>query len=185
MEVVRMQAGEFDSSGRRRPVPKEGDTFVVEVDSVIYAIGQKPDISFLPKERGDIETAKGDTFKTTGRFKTRTKEAGVFAGGDALTGPAFVVTAIDAGHKAAREIDEYIREKNGEPAWQAPDEEVIEIPRDIEEDIVETPRFAQEHHRPKELAGNFEEVDRGFSKKNAKLEANRCLRCDLSSSQED
>jgi NADPH-dependent glutamate synthase beta subunit-like oxidoreductase len=181
MEVIRMKAGDFDSSGRKRPVPREDGNFTVDVDTVIYAIGQQPDLSFLPKDRGEIEVARGDTFKTTGRFKTRMKAEGLFSGGDALSGAAYVVTAIDAGHEAAREIDEYIRAKNNEPAWQEPQEEKIDIPTDLDEDIVETPRFAKEHLKIKDLVGDFEEVDKGFSKKNAKLEANRCLRCDLSS----
>ncbi len=179
MEVVRMKLGDFDSSGRKRPVPRADGTFTVEVDTVISAIGQQPDVSFLPKERGDIEVAKGDTFKTIGRFKTRMKAPGVFTGGDALTGPAFVVTAIEAGHDAAREIDGYIRATNNEPAWQEPEEERIEIPMDMEEEIVETPRYAKEHVKIKDLVGSFEEVDKGFSRKNAKLEASRCLRCDI------
>ncbi len=180
MEVVRMKAGDFDSSGRKRPVPREDGNFTVDVDCVIYAIGQQPDVSFLPKDRGDIEVARGDTFKTTGRFKTRMKAEGVFTGGDAQSGAAFVVTAVDAGHKAAKEIDEYIRAKNNEPAWEEPEMDKIDIPTDVDEDIIETPRFAKEHLKIKDLAGSFEEVDKGLSKKNAKLEANRCLRCDLS-----
>jgi NADH-quinone oxidoreductase subunit F len=180
MEVVRMKAGDFDSSGRKRPVPREDGNFTVDVDSVIYAIGQQPDLSFLPKDKGDIEVAKGDTFKAAGRFKTRMKAEGFFAGGDAMSGAAFVVTAVDAGHKAAQEIDEYIRTKNNEPAWIEPEMEKIDIPSDVDEEIIETPRFAQEHLKIKDLAGSFEEVDKGLSRKNAKLEANRCLRCDLS-----
>jgi len=109
------------------------------------------------------------------------KAEGFFAGGDAMSGAAFVVTAIDAGHKAAKEIDEYIRAKNNEPSWQEPEAEKIDIPSDLDEEIVETPRYAKEHLKLKDLAGSFEEVDKGLSKKNAKLEANRCLRCDLSS----
>jgi len=101
-----------------------------------------------------------------------------FAGGDAVTGPSSAIKAIAAGHQAADDIDAYIRTKNGEPAYEPPPEEQIQIPFVIDEETEERPQA----HMPELEAGfrirNFAEVELGFKKDVAVLEAARCLRCD-------
>lgn len=111
MECIRMELGEPDSSGRRRPVPIEGSEFVIEVDTAIVAIGQNPNPLIRMSTPG-LETTKWGGIvvdKETGA----TTVPGVYAGGDAVTGAATVITAMGAGKAAAKGIDEYIRKKYG------------------------------------------------------------------------
>jgi len=109
MECIKMELGEPDQSGRRRPVPIEGSEWVMDVDTVIMAIGQSPN-PILLKDAPEIETTKWGTI--VAREETgQTSKAGVFAGGDTVTGAATVIEAMGAGKKAARAIDRYIKNK--------------------------------------------------------------------------
>ena len=172
-----MSLGKFDGSGRRKPVPKLGDEFVFDADQVILAIGQEIDDDRMMEETGVKLTAQGFVEITSGKM-TRTEAPMVFAGGDVVSGPDTVVGAIEAGHRAAIEMDAAIREKNGEPLY-TPLEEEIEIPVTPEEEIQETPRICIVEAGCGERIKDFREVDLGFSKDAAMKEANRCLRCDL------
>ncbi len=107
VELVEMELGEPDASGRRRPVVKEGTEFTVDIDVVIPAIGQGPN-PLLTTQSPDLELNKWGNIvadEETGR----TNKKGVFAGGDIVTGAATVILAMGAGMKAARSIDEYLR----------------------------------------------------------------------------
>lgn len=179
IEVQEMELGDFDSSGRRRPVPKENGRYVADVDTVIAAIGQEPDLSIFAGGENPIVKNRRGAIEVMDSYKTRLEHPGLFAGGDAVTGPATVVEAIKAGQEAAREIDQYIRNNNGEPPYQAPKEDVIDIPFNIEEEAIETPCLLTKHLSVSERGGNFEEVDKGFTRDDAIAEASRCLRCDV------
>lgn len=104
---VRMELGKPDESGRRRPIPVEGSEFLVELDTLILAIGETPNLSFLPKE---VEITEENTIGVE-PFTMETTREGVFAGGDVVSGPATVVEAIVAGKRAAESIDRYIKSK--------------------------------------------------------------------------
>ncbi|MDP3878898.1 MAG: FAD-dependent oxidoreductase [Dehalococcoidales bacterium] len=106
IKCTRMELGEPDASGRRRPVPVKGSEFDIELDTIIPAIGQATDVSFLGKG-GGIETTRRDTFLVDPDTLATTRD-GVFAGGDAVTGPATAIGAIAAGHKAADSIIHYL-----------------------------------------------------------------------------
>ena len=114
VECIQMELGEPDASGRRRPVAVEGSNFVVEADIAVLALGYWPDET-IGKSAPDIETHKWGLI-VADRETLATSKAGVFAGGDAVTGPDLVVTAMRAGRRAAESIDVYLKEKNGEPA---------------------------------------------------------------------
>jgi NADH-quinone oxidoreductase subunit F len=101
----------------------------------------------------------------------------VFAGGDVVTGPDTVVSAIAAGHQAADEIDQAIRLKNGE-SFSLPPEEEIEIPMIIDEEIHEAERACTIEAGCAERIKDFREVELGLSKEDAFKESCRCLRCD-------
>ncbi len=107
VECIKMRLGEPDESGRRRPVPIEGSNFVLEADIVVLAIGYWPDPTIgettpgLETHNWGLIVADPETGATT--------RPGVFAGGDAVTGPDLVVTAVAAGRRAARGIDYYLR----------------------------------------------------------------------------
>jgi glutamate synthase (NADPH/NADH) small chain len=107
IECIRMELGEPDASGRRRPVPVEGSEFRIPVDVVVMAIGQGPN-PLVPSTTDGLETTKWGNIiadEATGQ----TSIAGVFAGGDIVTGAATVILAMGAGRKAARAIDQYLR----------------------------------------------------------------------------
>ncbi|MBN2288504.1 MAG: NADPH-dependent glutamate synthase, partial [Candidatus Glassbacteria bacterium] len=106
MECLSMKLGEPDDSGRRRPVPIEGSEFVIEVDTVIVAIGNAPN-PLIPSSAPDLATSRWGTINADPETGATTK-AGVFAGGDIVTGAATVILAMGAGRKAARAIDEYL-----------------------------------------------------------------------------
>jgi len=108
LEFTRMKLGEPDESGRRRPIPIVGSEFIMQLDAVIPAIGELPDVSFLPKE---IEVTRGKTVKVN-PLTLETSMPGVFAGGDVVSGPATVIEAIVAGKRASSSIDCYLGGKN-------------------------------------------------------------------------
>lgn len=114
MEVVRMRLGEPDRSGRPRPVPMEGSEFMMDVDTVVLAIGYWPD-PVIGETTPGLETHKWGLIVADRETGASSRE-GVFAGGDNVTGPDLVVTAIAAGRKAAASIDTYLRGKPMEDA---------------------------------------------------------------------
>jgi len=173
----RMEAGDFDNSGRRRPVVIEGSEFTLDIDSVIAAIGQTPDLSFMSEE-SNVSINKWECFDIAEGSQSRTTSDTFYAGGDAVTGPMTVVKAIAAGHQAAEDIDNDIRTRNGEPPWEAPEEESIEIPFEIDEETEEQPQAVMPELAAEERKIHFEEVELGYDIETAVKEASRCLRCD-------
>jgi len=109
IECVEMELGEPDASGRRRPIAKEGSEFVLDVETVIIAIGQTPNPLITSSTPGLDSHRWGGIIadEETGA----TSKPGVFAGGDAVTGAATVILAMGAGKKAAKAIDEYLKNK--------------------------------------------------------------------------
>lgn len=106
LDCIRMQLGEPDKSGRRRPVPIEGSNFIIEADTAVLALGYWPD-PIIGKTTPELETHKWGLIVTDSK-NGATSRPGIFAGGDALTGPDLVVTAMVAGRKAATAINEYL-----------------------------------------------------------------------------
>jgi len=178
IECQRMSLDDFDSSGRRRPVVIEGSDFTLAVDSVIAAIGQTPDLTFVPAESG-VTVNRWSCLDVAGNgFRTGTTNTKFFAGGDAVTGPSTVIKAIAAGHQAADDIDSSIRKKNSEPAWVPPPEEEIDIPFIIDEETEECPMARMPELEATYRKANFQEVEIGYTHDLAMKEATRCLRCD-------
>ncbi|HTZ39303.1 MAG TPA: FAD-dependent oxidoreductase [Syntrophales bacterium] len=179
IECLRQKLGDFDSSGRKRPVAIKGSEFTLAVDTIIAAIGQTPDLTFVPKESG-VTVNKWSCFDVaTNGFRSGTTNPKYFAGGDAVTGPSTVIKAIAAGHEAADEIDASIRKKNGESAWVPSPEEEIQIPFVIDEETVECPMAHMPELEASFRQANFQEVELGYAKDAAKKESTRCLRCDV------
>ncbi len=171
MKCLRMRLGGADASGRRRPKPVPGTEFTVDVDTVITAVGQVPDI---PSSLGLALTKKGtiDVSEDT----LAANRPGIFAAGDAVTGPASIIEAIAGGRKAAASIDRYL---GGGGAI----DEVLAVPQD-EVAPVKTPAPVGERAPLPSLPlnerlGNFAEVERSFSQQVAVEQATRCLGCDL------
>jgi NADH-quinone oxidoreductase subunit F len=173
----RMELGEFDRSGRKIPGALMGSAFTISVDAVVSAIGQVPDMTFVPEDSG-VGVSRWATFELAPGKKSQTKNPKFFAGGDALTGPDTVIGAIAAGHAAARDMDEYIRMINGEPAYEEPPEEEIEVPFVIDEEAMEAPQAKMPELDSKRRRRDFREVELGYRALQAVMEASRCLRCD-------
>jgi len=171
IEVVKTRLGEFDSSGRRRPVPtKEIRRF--ECDTVILAVGETVDLDFARasglriKENGTIEVD---------RYSLETSRSKFYAGGDLISGASNVSNAMGFGKKAARNIDQRLM---GTYRWDqiAPPFEYDNTPP---EQPTESRRNAIEELPPLERVESFVEAMVGFSAEQALDEACRCLRCDL------
>lgn len=109
IECIEMELGEADASGRRRPVPKKGSEHAVDVETVIIAIGQSPN-PLIKSTTPGLETHSWGGIIVEEETGSTSKD-GVYAGGDAVTGAATVILAMGAGKKAAKAIDEYIRDK--------------------------------------------------------------------------
>jgi len=173
LTCIRMELGEPDASGRRRPEPVKGSEFIAEYDTVITAIGQIPDIP----ESYSLEKGRGNTLKVdTETLSTNLK--GVFAGGDVATGPATVTEAMAAGRKAAVSIDRYLGGSgNIKEALVAQDEMSPCLGRD--EGFAYNTRKKPPCLEVNNRIDNFKQVELAFDEETAVGEANRCLRCDL------
>jgi NADPH-dependent glutamate synthase beta subunit-like oxidoreductase len=109
MKCIKMELGEPDDSGRRRPVPIEGSEYIIDAETIVPAISQGTDLRFLD-EGHDFDLSRWNTFlidEETGA----TNIPGVFAGGDVVTGPDIAIRAIAGGKRAAVGIHEYLRSK--------------------------------------------------------------------------
>ena len=169
----RMELGEFDRSGRRRPKPAKEDFFVLETDLLIAAIGQTlaaaevtDGVGLKLNERGylAVDPATGQT-----------SQPWVFAGGDAVSGPSSVIEAVAAGEKAAVGIDLLLTGEN-RAFWRQ--DRPADTFFDPDADPVETPRASLKLLPARRRTGNFDEVETTWSRSVALCEAKRCLRCD-------
>ena len=174
VRVQRQRLGEFDDTARRRPVPQPAETYTLNLDLLIPAIGQTPDLSCLPA--GALETTRAATFVVNHALCT--SRPGVFAAGDAVTGPATIVGAVAQGNLVAVAVDHWLR--TGQlirPRYETPRHDVP-LAHNIEEYAsarrTPTPRLPVPDRE-----GNFREVETGLNEAAAMAEARRCLRCDL------
>jgi heterodisulfide reductase subunit A-like polyferredoxin len=177
LRCIRMELGEPDSSGRRRPVPVQGSDFPVEVDMIIPAIGQAPDLS--PFKGMEIETTPQGMIKVD-PITLQTSKKGVFAGGDAVSGPWIAIEAVAAGKEAAVSIDRYLREKDLGEGRQKPELKKARY-EEIYQGQSKAPRARMETIPLEERRRTFSEVKTGFGEEEAKREALRCLNCGLCS----
>jgi NADH-quinone oxidoreductase subunit F len=181
LQCVRMKLGEADAGGRRRPIPVPDSEFFAPADTVIAAVGQAPDLSFLPPGSA-LERTRWERLAVD-ENRLATNVSGIFAGGDFVAGPGMVIEAIAAGRRGAIAIDKYLR-------GDASRVEIYDLkPSVIEEEVSEKeegdetwePQFRPETpHLPlQERKGSFKEIELSFSEGKARQEAKRCLRCDL------
>lgn len=170
VECVRMDPGEPDPSGRRRPVPVKGSEFRVDADVVVAAIGQRTDLSFLSNGHG-LNISGRNTIEVD-PITAATNIDGIFAGGDVASGPRIVVEAVASGKKAARSIDRYLKKQDlragRDDEWKAIQFKPQAAERAAREPM---PRLGLA-----ERGVTFKEVELGFSEEEARREAGRCLR---------
>ncbi len=165
--------GDSDESGRRRPQPVEGAEFVLDVDMVIPAVSQAPDLSFLKDSqtqlsRQDSLNVDPDTCSTSVK--------GLFAGGDVTGGSATVIGAVTAGKRAALSINAYL---NGIPVPEAPERSTVDKRDVIRRNRDEAPaaRVAIPHIAPDKRRTAFGEIAGDLTEEEAVAEAKRCLAC--------
>ena len=180
VEVIRMELGEPDPSGRRRPVPVEHSEELISCDMIVEAVGQYPDIDFLKND---------DTLRLlqTTRWKTidaneetlQTDIPYVFTGGDCFTGPGIAVEAIAAGRYAARSIHYYITQ-GSIPSIK--DRQLDFIPGSLHRSILGVkakPRVYEPIVTLEDRLGTFKEVEGTIDEEDARYEASRCLNCGI------
>lgn len=172
---IRMELGEPDDSGRRRPVPQEGSEHVRVVDDVISAIGQDVD----PTDCDGLDLTKwksidADTHKCT------TNMENVFAGGDCVTGADIAVTAVAAGRRGAISIDQYLQ---GQPVlgdtklYNHTMGRIDEVDEIVVADFEKSDRLPMPELEPLERIKSFAEVETGFNEATVREEAERCMEC--------
>jgi len=179
LQCSRMMLGEFDASGRRRPIPIIGSEFFVEADTVIAAVGQAPDLSFLPPDSA-LERTRWETLVVDNNTLA-TNIPGIFAGGDFVTGPGMVIEAIAAGRRGAIAIDKYLKgDTSRVEIYDLKARGVKKVTVGEEEETwEEKPRLEIPTLPAQERKQSFQEIELGFSEEQAREEAKRCLRCDL------
>ena len=170
LECIRMELGEPDASGRRRPVPIKGSEFVTEIDTIIAAIGQRTDIPAGFK----VEAGKGNVVKADASLQT--SRQGVFAGGDCVSGPSTVIEAIAAGRKAAEAIDRYLGGKGDISESLVAPEEATHF---TEQDLPPEKLAVFSYLHAKDRINNFDEVELEVPRDIAIAESQRCLQCNV------
>lgn len=181
IECQKMELGPPDESGRRRPIPVEGSNFVIEVDWIIAAIGQKPDLEFATKDNKlvQIKKTKWGTLEVR-KDLMETNIPGVFAGGDVVLGAATAIEAIADGRKAAEAIHKYLTGQKLDiprhPFISRKDNFKKLSPNDFVE-IARTTRAKMPVRRPEERKKDWNEIELGFTPEQVFNEAIRCLEC--------
>jgi NADH-quinone oxidoreductase subunit F len=182
IQCIRNKLGDIDSSGRQRPVPIPGTEFAIALDTLIIAIGERPDSDCLASM--GLELDKGGRLRVDAKT-LQTNRKGVFAGGDLVTGPNTVVDAIAAGRKAAAVIDRYLHGKElvVPPELKLPSV-FIEPAVVSDEELEDAQRVEPATLDAKSRKRSFAEVEMTLTVEQAVSEARRCLRCDLEFTQQ-
>lgn len=176
LECLVNEPGPEDESGRRRPVPRPGSEFVIPCDMIIPAIGQALTMDFFDRELQPEMTAAGTLQVNPVTMETSIQ--GVFAAGDAVTGPATVVEAVAAGHRAVNGILSHLGLTEigaGENATEANRERQDWVP--LPTGMAPVPRAVSRSLDPGGRLASFEEVDTGLDSASALQEAERCINC--------
>ena len=177
IRCTRMELGEPDASGRRRPIPIPGSEFDLKLDMVLPAIGQAPDVSFL--EGSDIRVTQRGTLEVD-PVTLETSREGVFAGGDCQTGPSIAIEAVAAGAKAAESIIRYLNHQDLREGRVIEEREPSSV-NFVPFGRTKEPRAKMPTIPIEERGSGFEEIELGFSEAAAVKEASRCLACGICS----
>ena len=183
LEYLKMELGEPDASGRRSPIPIEGSETVMDIDMLITAIGQGPDIFFKDESKRldeDLKVTRWNTIDSADPVALQSSIPYIFTGGDAATGADLVVSAIGAGRRAARSIHMYLTGQDVTP----PAKTLFKnnIPVSIFKSVpglTKIPRTKMPELPVDERIKSFVEADLVISEEEARYESNRCLQCCL------
>jgi heterodisulfide reductase subunit A-like polyferredoxin len=184
MVCVRTEQGLPDETGRRRPVRVSDSEHLVPCDNVIFSVGQRAGLAFIPESAGVGITSQQTIAVNPNTFAATRR--GVFAAGDATTGTSFVIEAVASGHQAAESIHRYLRGEELEVPSK-PELPVVELTRaEIDERVASGevkigPRIPMDERAISERIGTFDEVVAGYTDEKAQAEAARCLACGICS----
>jgi heterodisulfide reductase subunit A-like polyferredoxin len=184
VEAVHVTFMEFDREGRLNLQTEEGSEHILPCEVVIFAIGQRAGLAFIPESAG-VGVTRSSTIAVNPNTYAATRP-GVFAAGDATTGTAFVIEAVAAGHKAAASMHRYLRGEEMEPA-PPPELPVVKLSKEeIQERVASgevkvTPRVKMAASPAGQRISSFAEVGLGYTEEEAKAEASRCLACGICS----
>ncbi len=173
LECMRNELGEAGADGRRRPVPVAGSEFQIEADSIIVAIGQTPDVSFL--DGSTVSLRQNSTIVADPRTGLAGEER-VYAGGDAVRGPATIIEACADGRRAAEAICRQLGVSLDRPAVQLPvlsEEEIVQLKRVRARQALQN----KAEMLPLEQRGGFDLVEATLTEEAALSEAARCMQC--------
>jgi len=171
IECLKMKLGEPDASGRSRPVPIEGSNFTLETDMIISAIGQEPETELIKKQ--GINHTHWNLLEVN-PMTLQTNQDGVFAGGDAVSGPSTVVEAMAMGQKASESIHLFLQ---GERLYKGYEVHTkLKAVKDLT-GLAQSPRRKMPKLPREARLGNNKEVELGFTEEMAIAEAQRCLNC--------
>ncbi len=181
LEYLQMELGEPDASGRRRPIPIEGSETILDVEMVISAISQKPDVSFMDTDPAprikDLELTRWNTIDNDPEL-LQSSIPYIFTGGDFATGPDLVVSAVGEGRRAARSIDMYLKEGKVTPVEKSllgkhiPESLFTKV-----DGIKKSPRAVMPELPVDQRLKSMIEVDLVLPDDEAYREAERCLNC--------
>ncbi|HAP36793.1 MAG TPA: proton-conducting membrane transporter, partial [Bacteroidetes bacterium] len=171
LEIIKMKFDGFDSSGRKKPV-ETTEKEIIPCDNIILAIGEK--VEFDAAKEAGLELRKNGTVKIN-HSSCRTNLPNVYAGGDAVTGPATVAEAMGIARKAAEAIDhDLMKEKRFHHLFRE-----FKYKDEVELEPEEAKMIEPKKVSVKERISSFQEVLAGYTGEEALLEATRCLRCDV------
>ena len=184
LECLNVTFMEFDEDGRLTLETEPGSEHVIPCDIVIFSVGQRAGLAFIPESTG-VGTTRRSTIAVNPNTLAATRP-GVFAAGDATTGTAFVIEAVASGHQAAQSIHRYLRGEELEPKPK-PELPVVQLTQAEIEDRMQRgevkimPRVPMPMVSVEERRHSFVEVEQGYTEAQAQLEAARCLACGICS----
>jgi heterodisulfide reductase subunit A-like polyferredoxin len=181
VECIDVNSFSFDETGRLTVDTESGSEHLIEADTVIFAVGQRVDLSMT--DEAGVESSDKGTFAINPETYA-TERPGVFAAGDAVTGTSFVINAVAAGHDVADHIHRYLQGEKPEPAPSLPVVRLSET--ELKQSVAEGEIDLQVRVPVPELSAKkrrkgFDEVELGYTEKQAKAEASRCLSCAICS----
>lgn len=180
----KVESFSFDESGQLHIEKVPNSQHVIPCDSVIFSVGQRAGLAFLPEDTGVGLTEQQTVAINPNTFAA--SRPGVFAAGDSVSGTSFVIEAVESGHRAAASIIRYLQGEPLEPPAK-PDLPVVQLSkRELEENLASgqidrKPRVAVKELPVDDRVSNFAEIELGYDDQSAQEEAARCLACGVCS----
>ena len=184
VECMQVSSFTFDETGRLKVEKIPGSEHTITCDTVIFSVGQRAGLAFIPDDAGVGLTTRNTIAVNPNTFAAT--RPGVFAAGDSVSGTAFVIEAVDSGHKAAQTIIRYLLGEQLEPPAK-PELPVVHLEKDEIDERIRRGEIKLQARIPlpelpvEQRIANFSEVESGYDDQSAQAEAARCLACGICS----